>query len=147
MSGASTSTGQIGAKGTIDSDVLPKQYLSQELSDPSLRDTKVENDKTLKDYGIGEYVYGVYAKNNTTGSWNSTSKKGSVYNLAVVVSDDQKGVITKVSGNFDASTCTNCPNTLIGSGTINNNLKDAESSYTGSIDDPNARFAYPINGF
>lgn len=70
MIGATTATGQIGAKGTIDSSVLPKQYLSQELADPVLKDVKVGNDKTLKDFGIGEYVYAVYAKSG--GSWNNT---------------------------------------------------------------------------
>lgn len=139
-----TTAVQIGAKGTIDSDVLPKQYLSQELSDPAIKDIKVGNTETLKDYGIGEYVYGVYAKNNT--DWTSTSKKGTAYNIAIVVTDDQKGVVTKVSGNFDKSTCVNCPNTLIGSGTSNNNLKDGES-YSGSVFDANTRVAYPISGF
>lgn len=139
-----TTAVQIGAKGTIDSDVLSKQYLSQELSDPSIKDIKVGNTETLKDYGIGEYVYGVYAKNNT--DWTSTSKKGTAYNIAIVVTDDQKGVVTKVSGNFDKSTCVNCPNTLIGSGTSNNNLKDGES-YSGSVFDADTRVAYPISGF
>ncbi|MDD5377372.1 MAG: type II secretion system protein [Candidatus Gracilibacteria bacterium] len=139
-----SSTNKIGAKGTMDSDVLSKQYLSQEISDPSIKDIKVGNTETLKDYGIGEYVYGVYTKNNT--DWTNASKKASAYNLAVVVSDDQKGIITKISGNFDKSTCINCPDTLIGSGTANNNLKDGES-YSGSVFDANTRVAYPISGF
>lgn len=126
--------------------MLSKQYLSQELSDPSIKDIKVGNTETLKDYGIGEYIYGVYAKNNSAGSWDNTSKKGTAYNLALVVADDQKGVVTKISGNFDKSTCINCPNTLIGSGTSNNNLKDGES-YSGSTFDTNTRVAYPISGF
>lgn len=139
-----STTAQIGAKGTMDSDVLSKQYLSQNLSDPALKDTKVGNDKTLADYGIGEYVYGVYAKNNT--DWTSASKKGSAYNVALAVSDEQKGTVTKVSGNFDKSVCVNCPGTLIGSGTANNNLKDGES-YSGSVFDANTRAVYPISGF
>jgi len=135
----------------MDSDVLSKQYLSQELSDPSIKDIKVGDTETLKDYGIGEYVYGVYAKNISSSDWTSTTifptiKKGSAYNLAVVVSDDQKGMVTKISGNFDKSTCTSCPNTLIGSGTANNNLKDGES-YNESTFDANTRVAYPISGF
>ena len=80
----------------MDSDVLSKQYLSQELADPSIKDIKVGSTETLKDYGIGEYIYGVYAKNNSSGLWDGTSKKGSAYNTAFVISDDQKGVITKV---------------------------------------------------
>ena len=144
-------TAQIGAKGTIDSDVLSKQYLSQELADPSVKDIKVGNTEILKDYGIGEYVYGVYAKNVLAADWTSTTvfptlKKGSAYNVAIVVSDDQKGMVTKISGNFDKSTCINCPNTLIGSGTSNNNLKDGES-YNGSTFNADTRVAYPISGF
>ena len=142
----SGSTSQIGAKGTIDSDVLAKKYLDQELADPAVKDIKVGNTDTLKDYGIGEYVYAVYAKNNTAGPWDSTSKKASAYNLAVTIADEQKGAVTKVSGNFDKSTCVNCPNTLIGSGTANNNLKDGES-YSGSTFDATTRVAYPISGF
>lgn len=128
----------------MDADVLSKQYISQDLADPSIKDIKVGNTETLRDYGIGEYVYGVYAKNNT--DWTSTSKKGSAYNVALVVSDEQKGMVTKVFGNFDKSTCVNCPNSLIGSGMANNNLKDGES-YNGSTFDANTRVAYPISGF
>jgi hypothetical protein len=86
---------QIGAKGTIDSNVLPKQYLSQELSDPSIKDIKVGDTESLKDYGIGEYIYGIYAKNVSTIDWANTTtfptiKKASAYNIAMVVSDEQK---------------------------------------------------------
>lgn len=139
-----SATNQIGAKGTIDSDVLAKKYLDQELADPAIKDIKVGNTETLKDYGIGEYVYAVYAKNNT--DWTSASKKASAYNLAITIADEQKGAVTKVSGNFDKSTCVNCPNTLIGPGTANNNLKDGES-YLGSTFDANTRVAYPISGY
>lgn len=90
-------------------------------------------------------MYAVYAKNNT--DWTSSSKKGSAYNLAVSVADDQKGAITKVSGNFDKSTCVNCPNTLIGSGTANVNLRDGEAYSGSSTTDATARMAYPISGF
>jgi hypothetical protein len=48
MSGSSPSP--IGAKGTIDGSVLPKQYLSQELADPAIKDIKVGETETLKDY-------------------------------------------------------------------------------------------------
>lgn len=143
QSGSTTS--QIGAKGTLDSTVLSKQYLSQELADPALKDIKVGDTETLKDYGVGEYVYGVYAKSNTV--WDSTSKKGSAYNIALVISDEQKGSVARVSGNFDNATCVNCPNTLIGSGTNNINLADG-NSYTGSaVSDPNIRLAYPLLGY
>lgn len=72
----------------MDALVLPKKYLSAELSDPVYKDIKVGADKVLKDYGIGEYIYGVYGKNNS--DWTITSKKGSAYNLAMVIGDEQK---------------------------------------------------------
>lgn len=139
LSGVAT---QIGAKGTMDKDVLGKQYLSQELADPSIRDIKVANDKVMKDYGVGEYIYATYAKNNT--DWTATSKKSTAYNLAASYKDEQKGYITKITGNFDKSTCVNCPASLIGSGSANNNLTDGESTLTGSYTDANNRTAYPV---
>lgn len=45
-----TTAVQIGAKGTIDSDVLSKQYLSQELADPAIKDIKVGGTEVFKDY-------------------------------------------------------------------------------------------------
>lgn len=127
--------------------MLPKQYLSQDLADPSISDIKIGETQTFKDYGLGKYVYGVYAKANS--DWTSTSKKGSAYNVAIVVSDAQKGgVVTKISGNFDKSTCIGCPGTLIGSGgTANSSLKDG-AVYTGSlVDSGSVLMAYPISGF
>lgn len=139
---------QIGAKGTIDSDVLSKQYLSQELADPAIKDIKVGGTEVFKDYWLGEYVYGVYAKSNA--DWTSTSKKGSAYNVAMVISDEQKwGAVTKISGNFDKSICVGCPDSLIGGGgaVATNSLKDGDV-YTGSlVDSGSVRMAYPISGF
>lgn len=140
----SGTTTQIGAKGVIDSSVLGKSFLSQELYDPALKDVKVGDAKTMKDYGVGKYVYGIYAK-NLGGTWNTNGKKWTAYNLAATLSDEQKGYVTKITGNFDNSTCVNCPKTLIGSGTSNTNLTPDESSATGSYTDINNRTAYPIS--
>ena len=135
-----TLTTQIGAKGTIDSSVLPKQYLSQELSDPAIKDIKVGDTQTFKDYGLGEYIYGVYAKSNTL--WDNTGRKGSAYNFAVTLADDQKGAVTKITGNFDKNTCASCPDTLIGSG-----AKDG-ASYSGSeVSNSGITIPYAISGF
>lgn len=56
--------------------------------------------------------------------------------------------MTKISGNFDKSTCVGCPDTLIGSGgTVNVSLKDG-AVYTGSlVDSGSVNMAYPISGF
>ncbi len=134
---------KIGAKWVIDATVLDKTFLSQELYDPAIKDITVGNDKYLKDYGVGKYVYGVYAKNNV--DWTKTSKKWSAFNLAATLSDDQKGYITKITGTFAASTCINCPETLIGSGTANINLKPEESTIISSYTGSNNRTAYPIS--
>lgn len=127
---------QIGAKGTMSSAVLGKQYLSQDLFDPSLKDTKVGDSKTMKDFGVGHYVYGVYAKNNT--DWTSASKKGFAYNLAATMVDEQKGEIVKVSGNFDSkfNNCATCPASLIGPGGVTG---------SGGLLDGDATPAYPVS--
>jgi prepilin-type N-terminal cleavage/methylation domain-containing protein len=44
---ATDGTTQIGAKGTMNQSVLGKQYLSQDLVDPSLKDIKVGDTKVL----------------------------------------------------------------------------------------------------
>lgn len=129
---------QIGAKGVITSAILGKQYLSQDLLDPSVKDVKVGDTKTMKDYGVGHYVYGVYAKNNTAGPWDSTSKKGQAYNLAATIKDETRGDIVKVSGNFDSkfNNCTTCPSSLIGPGGVTG---------SGGLLDGDATPAYPIS--
>lgn len=137
MNGEATPA-QIGAKGTMSSAVLGKQYLSQDLFDPSVKDVKVGDTKTMKDFGVGHYVYGVYAKNNAAGPWDSTSKKGLAYNLAATLADEQKGEIVKVSGNFDSkfNNCVTCPSSLIGPGGVTG---------SGGLLDGDAAAAYPIS--
>lgn len=127
---------QIGAKGVMNQDVLGKQYLSQDLADPAVKDVKVGDVRTMKDYGIGHYVYGVYAKNNT--DWTSASKKGQAYNLAATIVDDQKGEIAKVTGNFDSkfNNCVTCPSSLIGPGGVTG---------SGGIVDGDVAKVYPIS--
>jgi prepilin-type N-terminal cleavage/methylation domain-containing protein len=113
---ATDGTTQIGAKGVMNQSIIGKQYLSQDLVDPAVKDVKVGPSQIMADFGIGHYAYGVYAKNNT--DWTSASQKGAAYNLAATVADDQKGTVVKVSGNFDSSFngCTTCPVSLIGPG-------------------------------
>lgn len=133
----------IWAKWTIDKSIISKQYLSQELYDPSLKDIKVGPNDTMKDFWIGKYVYWVYAKGNTV--WDSSSHKGSAYNVAVTIKDEQKWYLTKIIGNFDKDSCTTCPNSLIWPWWVtNNNLTDWESSLTWSLSDANERTPYPI---
>lgn len=101
---------QIWAKWVIDSSVLPKQYLSQDLYDPSLKDIKVWDTKTFKDFWIWKYVYGIYQKNWTFAVW---SQKWSAYNIAATLTDEQKSFVAKVIWNFDEKTCFKCPKSLI----------------------------------
>lgn len=138
-----SSSNQIWAKWTIDSTIwLWKKYLSQELADPSIKDIKVWDSSVMKDYWVGEYVYWVYAKNNST--WDSSSTKGSAYNFAITLKDDQKWYLTKLYWSFDSSACIDCPNSLIGDWTSNNNLNNDDYSLTWSVTDANDRTPYPI---
>lgn len=134
MNGEATPV-QIGAKGVINQGVLSKEYLSQDLLDPSVKDVKVGDTKSMRDFGIGHYVYGVYAKNNT--DWTSASEKGMAFNVAATLVDDQKGEVVKISGNFDSkfNSCATCPSSLIGPGGVTN---------SGGLMDGDAAKAYPI---
>lgn len=138
----SWSATQIWAKWTFDNSLIWKEYLSQNLVDPSIADIKVWNDKYMKDYWVWKYVYWVYAKNNTI--WDSTSLKWSSYNLAITIKDEQKWVITKIIWAFDDKACTDCPKSLIWSWSANNNLLDWES-HSWSTFDANTRIPYPIS--
>lgn len=86
---------QIGAKGSLEQSLFGKQYISLDIADPSA-DTKVGDTKTLKDYGIGRYVYAVYAKPPASGTWNADGKSTTGYNIAITVMDEQKGYVTKI---------------------------------------------------
>lgn len=135
-------TNQIWAKWTLDSTILSKQYLSQELFDPSIKEIKVWDNDTMKDFWIGKYIYGVYAKWWT---FLSNDTKWSSYNVAITLKDEQKGYLTKIFGNFDKDTCSSCPNSIIWPWWVaNNNLTDWESSLTWSVTDANDRTPYPI---
>lgn len=112
----------------MEQSLMGKQYLSQDIADPTA-DTKVGTDKTLKDFGIGRYVYAVYAK-PTAGAWTG-DKTATAFNVAVTVSDDQKGYVTKIGGDFDdkyGSCAGTCPLSLIGPGGATANLKDGDSA-------------------
>jgi prepilin-type N-terminal cleavage/methylation domain-containing protein len=85
---------QIGAKGVLEQSLVGKQYLSQDIADPS-SDTKVGTTQTLKEFGIGRYIYAVYSK-PTGGAWNADGKSTTGFNIAITVMDDQKGYVTKI---------------------------------------------------
>ncbi len=115
----------------MEQSILGKQYLSQDVADPSA-DTKVGSTQTLKDFGIGRYVYAVYAKSALPAAWNTDSKSATAFNIAITVLDDQKGYVTKIGGDFDDKygTCNGtCPLSLIGPGgaTLTANLKDGDN--------------------
>lgn len=116
------STKQMGAKGVMTQGLLGKQFLSQDVADPS-SETKVGASNTLKDYGIGRYPYAVFAKPPASWAWNPDSKSATAFNITATILDDQKGQVAKVSGSFDSkfTGCSGlvCPTSLIGSGTVN----------------------------
>jgi prepilin-type N-terminal cleavage/methylation domain-containing protein len=129
---SSGSATQIGAKGTMEQSLVGKQYLSQDVVDPSA-DTKVGSNGVLKDYGIGRYVYAVYAKAPASGSWNADGKSATAFNVAGTIYDEQKGYVTKIGGDFDDKygNCNGtCPLSLIGPGNTTTNLKDGDTLTT-----------------
>ena len=138
-------TDQVWAKWTMDSTVLSKQYLSQELLDPSLKDMKVWDSSTFKDYWIWGYIYSVYAKPNNPTSWNSNWKKWQAYNITATLSDDQKTYLTKTAWNFDKTSCTKCPDSLIWSGSVS--LEEWDSYSWSEVSNSNITIPYPIEGF
>lgn len=138
---------QVWAKWVIDSTVLNKQYLSQELYDPSLKDIKIWNNNTFKDYWVWKYVYWVFAKPPLAWVWNTNWKKWQAYNVAVTLTDDQKWYLTKIVWNFDNNSCTGCPKSLIWSGTTDANLVDWSSSANWDPINPNDTIPYPVEWF
>ncbi|MDP5039015.1 MAG: hypothetical protein NWP80_01050 [Candidatus Gracilibacteria bacterium] len=138
---------QIGAKGVIGyNGEFNKTYLSKELYDPELGDTKVGANKMI-DYGIGKYVYGVYALPKVS-NWNVSGSSGSYYNIATTIKKAGSELYeTYIVGNYDENSCSlpgfdTCPKTLIGdleNGTI-------QSTSTGTQDD-NQGIPYPIRDF
>jgi prepilin-type N-terminal cleavage/methylation domain-containing protein len=122
---------QIGAKGVMEQSLVGKQYLSTDIADPSA-DTKVGANQTLKDFGIGRYVYAVFAKPPASGAWNADTKSATSFNIAATIIDEQKGYITKIGGDFDDknSGCStiSCPTSLIGpGGAVGTTLKDGDN--------------------
>lgn len=144
-----TWTGQVWAKWVIDSTVLNKQYLSQELSDPSLKDIKVSTDKTFKDYWIWKYIYAVYAKTALPANWNTNWKRWQAYNVAITLTDDQKTYLTKIIWNYDKNinNCSICPDSLIWGGGATANLKDWDSYAWVEVGNPSIWIPYPVEWF
>ncbi len=140
-------TNQVWAKWVIDSSVLGKQYLSQELFDPSLKEIKVWNDKVFKDYWIWKYTYSIYAKPAAVWSWNTNSQKWQAYNLAITLYDEQKTYITKIIWNFDKTLCNDCPESLIWIWSGSVYLKDWDAWTWSWVDSTEQWIPYPINWF
>lgn len=136
---------QVGAKGVVDSTNLSKEYLSQELFDPSIADAVYNDTSRLKEKGIGKYVYAVYATPATLASWNAGNKKAQKFNLAATFYDDTKALyVSKITGNYDETSCIGCPKTLIGSGVTSSGVLNGSGVAATSYADPTASIPYPI---
>ncbi len=114
-------TQQIWAKWTISQTTLGKKYLTKDLYDPEIGDLKeISTSNKLIDKWLGRYVYSVYKK-PTWASWLAENKTGTYYNIAYTVKKEWSDtLVTKIVWDFDSESCfenaTNCPNTLIWSG-------------------------------
>jgi prepilin-type N-terminal cleavage/methylation domain-containing protein len=106
---------QIWAKWTISINNLWKKYLSKDLYDPEIWDTKVWTGKMM-DYWVWRYVYSVY-KASTSGTWWVSNKSWTNYNIAYTVKKDwTETYITKIVWDYDKNSCSDnslCPDTLI----------------------------------
>lgn len=100
-------------------DGLERKYLSKDLYDPELWDTKVGTGKMI-DYGIGRYVYGVYVPSY------------SAYNLATAFKEsDSDTYRAYIVGDYDKSWCStpaDCPDTLIGGDWLYGSIKDGDTA-------------------
>lgn len=108
---------QIWAKGTISQETMGKQYLSKDLYDVELWDTKVTAGWKLIDNGIGRYVYAVYSKSNGAVWWDR-NKWWTYFNIAYTLKKEGSDTyITKIVWDYDENSCfddkANCPKTLI----------------------------------
>lgn len=108
---------QIWAKGTISQETMGKQYLSKDLYDVELWDTKVTAWGKLIDTWIGRYVYAVYSKSNGAVWWDR-NKWWTYFNIAYTLKKEGTDTyITKIVWDYDENSCfddkNNCPETLI----------------------------------
>jgi prepilin-type N-terminal cleavage/methylation domain-containing protein len=150
---SSLSWSQIWAKWTIWLDSnwdFNKKYLTKDLYDPELWDTNVKDTVPYKmiDKWVGRYIYAVYAK-PAISNWNNSSAWASYYNLATTLKDTNKTDSYKsyLVWDYDQNSCdtaSECPNTLIGSGTsfITNN-----QTQTWTIKDYNQWIPYLTTNF
>lgn len=112
----SWSLGQIWAKWTISRDVLGRQYLSADLYDPELWDTKV-NSWSIKmiDKWFWRYVYSTYRKSP---NWSNRNLEWVNYNIAYTIKKEWSDTyITKIVWDYDETACYDdsalCPQTLV----------------------------------
>ncbi len=151
---------QIWAKWVIwNSDVFGKKYLSKDLYDPEIWDVAIEStSKKMIDYGIGRYVYGVFAQPKTTNLWNMAWISGIYYNIATTVKKkDSESYESYIVWDFDEKSCeerNSCPNSLIWTSSWATNSafntvlinKDSQKTDTGSTS-ANQGIPYPIKDF
>lgn len=112
----SWSVWQIWAKWTISREVLGRQYLSADLYDPELWDTKVSSwNIKMIDKWIWRYVYASYAK---SANWWNRNLEGTNYNIAYTIKKEwSESYVTKIVWDYDETACigneSSCPETLI----------------------------------
>lgn len=141
---------QVWAKWTISQITLWKKYLTKDLYDPELWDTKVNTGKMI-DYWIWRYVYWVFNKPlswDTT--WWTSNKQWTYYNIAYTIKKDWwDWYITKIVWDYDSESCLTdkllCPNTLIWSSS--DVLTDKQENSSSDTNASNQWIPYPVNGY
>jgi len=100
-------TTQIWAKWILAYSWAIKKYLKKDAYDNQVWDLEFWW-KKLIDYWIWRFPYAIYAKWII---WNN--KNGLAYNIAYTIKEQDWTEVTKIVGDFNDASCTNCPDTLI----------------------------------
>lgn len=149
---------QVWAKWTLSQSTVWKKYLTKDLYDPEVWDLKENtNSKKLIEYWIGRYLYAVYKK--PTGAAWADNKTGTYYNMAYTIKKDWSDTYyTKIVWDYDSGSCfdnsTNCPNTLIwsGSGILANEQEQGKTASGATLPSygstsTNQWIPYPVSDF
>lgn len=128
-----------------------KKYLSKDLYDPELWDIVLtwDSNKKMIEYGIGRYVYAIYAQPKNYDTWNLRKTSGSYYNIAITLKKKSwEWYESYIAWDYDNYSCTtpeDCPETLIWDGEAF--LKNWAPGLANSTIESNQWIPYPITDF
>lgn len=124
-----------------------KKYLKEKIYDVQLWDIKLtwETDKKMIDYGIGKFVYAVYARPAIPTNWNTSWTRWTYYTLATTFKEIewewyQTYLVQNYSKDNFSNNISNYPSNLIW---LSQDEKDKNVATT----NPDQWIPYPIDNF